>query len=610
MRVLKGREIELMAPAGNMEIFREVVKSNCDAVFLGGKQFQMRRVRPGYNFTNEELVEVVRLGKEYGKKIYITLNILVTAYEIEELKEYLRFIDELQPSAIIIQDLSVLELIKELGLKNIKIHTSIQMNTHDVESIKLLKEHDVEKIVLSRECTASDIKELYDETKMDFEYFCYGEMCAAKDGQCNASSFVLGNNTGRGRCFKICRWNFKLEHNDVELDPIYPLSIKDLSVFEYIEELFDSGVTTFKIEGRMRDASFIVPIINFYGDAIDHLIEHGTYDKDTKFLYDTRLRDLSAGYTFGDPKLENINHYREDEIKRFSNPTQIKEKSNEIKDIILEEIKSQKPRQNKELSVYVKDLASLKVAIEEGVSRVYISDEFAELSLEELKNIDRKTTEIYFATPRSLNNENFKHVDKMLESKLFDGLLYTTWGCTRRYKGYNLVADNNLSIYNHKSLKYVVEELNTKEVCPSFELTHKEIGPMLNLASNDMEFLVHGIFCLLYTPRNLFEFFDENGVASNTMELKSSHENFDLVLDRYGYSHMIPQKEYCLQDIVHELQKYDNIKHLRIDGRFYEPEEVRNLIRTYKETLENDTYKEYTTQRKGLTYGALSFGGH
>ncbi len=190
MRLLKGREIELMAPAGNMEIFREVVKSNCDAIFLGGKQFQMRRVRPGYNFTNEELVEVVRLGKEYGKKIYITLNILVTAYEIEELKEYLKFIDELQPDAIIIQDLSVLELIKELGLKNIKIHTSIQMNTHDVESIKLLKERDVEKIVLSRECSASDIKELYDETKMDFESFCYGEMCAAKDGQCNASSFV------------------------------------------------------------------------------------------------------------------------------------------------------------------------------------------------------------------------------------------------------------------------------------------------------------------------------------------------------------------------------------------------------------------------------------
>ncbi len=610
MRTLKGREIELMAPAGNLEIFREIVKSNCDAIFLGGIQFQMRRIRQGYNFSNEDLVEVMKLAKEYDKKVYITLNILVTSYEIEELKGYLRFLDELKPSAIIIQDLAVLGLIKELGLKNLKIHTSIQMNTHDVETIKLLEEHGVEKIVVSRECSAKDIKEFYDETKMDFEYFCYGEMCPIKDAQCNASSFVFGNNSGRGRCFKVCRWNYKLEHNDVTIDPIYPLSIKDLSVFEYIEELFDSGVTTFKIEGRMRDAEFLVPIINCYGDAIDHLIEHGTYDKDDKIIFDTRLRDLSTGYVMGDPKLDNVNLYKEDQQRKFSQPSEIQEVTEETTKEIIELISSDNKKEVKPLSVYVSNLDSLKVAVEEGVSRVYISDEFSELNVDDLKAVDRKSTEIFYAMPRSIDNERIAHIEKMLNTKAFDGLLYTTLGMTRKFKGHKLVTDTTLLVYNHKSLEYIIEELNTDEACACFELTQLEFSSFIKNAKHNTEVLVHGILPIMYTHRNLFEYFDEKDVVSNKLELVSEGSNFDYMYDRYKMSHILPQKELCLQEVVCELQKYENIKHLRIDGRFYEPEEIRTIIKTYKETMENENFTKYTTQRKGLTYGALSFKGN
>ncbi len=610
MRNYKGREIELMAPAGNIEIFREIVKSNCDAIFLGGIKFQMRRIRQGYNFSNDDLVEVMELSKKYNKKIYITLNILVTSYEIEELKEYLRFLDDLKPAAIIIQDLGVIELINEMGLKNLVIHTSIQMNTHEVETIKLLKSKGVEKIVLSRECSAKDIKDFYDETKMDFEYFCYGEMCPIKDAQCNASSYLFGNNSGRGRCFKVCRWNYKLQHNDIIINPEYPLSIKDLSVYNYIEELFDSGVTTFKIEGRMRDAEFLLPVINTYGDAIDHLIEHGTYNKNSKVLEDNRMRDLSDGYVNGDPKLDNINLYREDEIRKFSQPSEIIEKSAETTEKILNLIKKDSEKEEKNLSIYVKDIKSLKVAIEEGVSRVYISDEFAKLDLGQLKNIDRKSTEIYFVTPRALDNEKLDHVENMLNSKLFDGLLYTTFGCTRRFEGQNLIADTTLLTYNHKSLKYIVENFNTKEVCASFELTQNEFAPFIKNIEHDVEVIVHGIVPFMYTPRNLFDFYDEKDIVSNKMSLLSEGSNFDLIIDRYNMSHIIPRKEICLQDIVQELQKYEKIKYLRIDARFYEAEEIRTIIKAYKETLNNEKYKQYVTQREGLTYGALTFGGN
>lgn len=610
MRIYNGREIELMAPAGNLEIFKEVVKSNCDAIFLGGIQFQMRRIRPGYNFSNEDLVEVMRLANEYDKKVYITLNILVTSYEIEELKGYLKFLDNLKPSAIIIQDLAVLELIEELGLKNLKIHTSIQMNTHDVETVKLLKSRNIEKIVLSRECTKEDIKELYNETNMDFEYFCYGEMCAVKDAQCSASSFILGNNTGRGRCFKVCRWKYQLEHNNIVLEPEYPLGIKDLSIFEYIKEVFDSGITTFKIEGRMRDAEFIVPIINCYGDAIDHLIEHGEYDKNTKFLYETRLRDLSTGYINGDPKLDNVNVYREDVIKNFSKPTKIKEIDENTTDEILTKIKSDNKKEDKALSVYVKDLSALQIAINENIGRVYISDEFSELNLDELSKINKNTTEVYLATPRTMNTERFNDVQKLLDSNLFDGLLYTTYGCSKRFKEYNLVADSNLLTYNHKSLEYINKNFNTKEVCASFELTHNEFAPFISEAQSDVEVIVHGIIPIMYTYRNLFDYYDEKDIVSNTLTLKNDGSDFEIYVDRYKMSHIVPKVELCLQEIVSELQKYEHIKHLRIDGRFYNNEELLNIIKSYKETLSDVDYKKYETQRDGLTYGALTFGGN
>lgn len=610
MRVYNGREIELMAPAGNLEIFKEIVKSNCDAIFLGGIQFQMRRIRKGYNFSDDDLVEVMRLSKEYNKKIYITLNILVTSYEIEELKEYLKFLDDLKPSAIIIQDLAVLKLIEELGLKNLKIHTSIQMNTHDAETVKLLKSKNIEKIVLSRECTKEDIKELYDETNMDFEYFCYGEMCAVKDAQCSASSFIFGNNTGRGRCFKVCRWKYQLEHNDVVLKPEYPLGIKDLSIFEYIKEVFDSGITTFKIEGRMRDAEFLVPIINCYGDAIDHLIKYGNYDKDTTLLYETRLRDLSNGYINGDPMLDNVNVYREDVIKNFSTPTEIKEITQETTDEILNKIKINSPEKSKSLSVYVKDLAGLKVALDENVSRIYISDEFEEIDLIKLSEINRNDTEIYLATPRTMNNERFKHIEKLLKSKVFDGLLYTTYGCSARFKDYNLVADYNLLTYNHKSLEYIHNNFNTNEVCASFELTQNEFAPFIKNAKSDIEIIVHGIIPIMYTYRNLFDYYDEKDIVSNKLTLKNTGSDFEVYVDRYKMSHIVPRYELCLQDILTELQKYENIKHLRIDGRFYKSTELSSIIKSYKETLDKADYEKYKSQKAGLTYGALNFGGN
>ncbi|MFV0440298.1 MAG: U32 family peptidase [Lachnospirales bacterium] len=616
MRLYNGRIIELLAPAGNLEIFKEIVETNCDAILLGGVDFNMRRMRDGFNFTNDELQEVMKIAKIYNKKIYIALNVLIASEEVEELKDYLVFLDNLKPDAIMVQDFAIFEIIKSMRLKNLNIHSSIQMNIHEVESVKLLKELGVGKIVLSYECSAFEIREMYRKTNMDFEYFCYGEMCTVKNAQCGASSFIFGNNTGRGRCFKVCRWNYNLEHDGKLVEPFYPLGTKDLSIFPYIKELFECGITTFNIEGRMRDASFLVPVINTFGYAIDELIEQGSYSRSSFLLNDTRIRDLSVGYLKGDPKLNNVNVYNESHIKKFSTSAEISEIDEKTTEKIIESLNINDAPKTKNLSIYVSRIDALEVAINEGVSRVYISDEFENIMLDNIEKIDKKDTEIFFATPRTMSPARFQFVEDMIKSKMFDGLLYTTFGCTKKFKDYKvkLVAESNLLTYNHKAIKFITENLNTDEVTLSYELNQNELASLLKANDKDIEVIVHGVFPIMYTHRRLLDFFDPKDVESNKLVLKSDKTDFDVIEDRYSMSNILPQKEFCLQNVLGELQKFEHIKHFRIDGRFYDNDELKDIIQIYKNTIKanvlGDNYEKYETKRKGLTYGALNFGGN
>ncbi|MEF9992232.1 MAG: peptidase U32 family protein [Romboutsia sp.] len=319
-RYFNGQEVELLAPAGNFEIFKKVIYSGADAIYLGGKIFNMRMHRKDFNFSDIELEEAINLAHSLGKKVYITVNNLLSADDLEQAEKYLIYLDKIKPDALIVQDMSVIKLINDLGL-SLNLHSSVMMNVHNFETIERLKELRITRVVASRDIDLSTIKQFSVRTDVEFEYFVHGYMCVAHGAQCIYSGMLFGKSSNRGLCMKPCRWGFKMNKDEQQYDTTFPMAVKDMYMYENIPELIEAGVVSFKIEGRMRESDYLVELINYYSDAIDRYIQDPfVYNrkKNTKELHDKRKRDFSTAYAFGKPGLSNINERYEGTVKFYS----------------------------------------------------------------------------------------------------------------------------------------------------------------------------------------------------------------------------------------------------------------------------------------------------
>lgn len=239
---------------------------------------------------------------------------------MEEAREYLKFLDGARPDALIVQDMAVLELIREMEL-TVPVHASVMMNVHNLEMIHALKELGVSRVVTSREMDLQTAKLLGSRSGVELEYFIHGDMCSVHGANCYFSSQVFGMSSNRGKCMKPCRWDYRIKRDGYVFPAEYPLAVKDMFMYEHLPELIESGITSFKIEGRMRDQEFMVNLANSYGDAIDRYIDDPLgFDRtvDSKELYKNRKRDFSTAYAFGKPGLTNINRRYEGTGKFYS----------------------------------------------------------------------------------------------------------------------------------------------------------------------------------------------------------------------------------------------------------------------------------------------------
>ena len=229
--ILNRKSVELLAPAGTWDALEAAVEAGADAVYLGGKRFNMRMHRnKDTNFDDEMLKKAVEYTHAHGVSLYITLNNLISVEEIEPLKEYLAYLNEIKPDAILVQDFAVLEIVKEMGL-DIPLHTSVMMNTHNEHAIKKLKEYGITRIVVGREMTLSELSLFKERTGLEIEYFMHGDMCISESGQCIHSGVLFGQSGNRGRCLKPCRWPYKLideDTNEVLDEEKYRLALKDV----------------------------------------------------------------------------------------------------------------------------------------------------------------------------------------------------------------------------------------------------------------------------------------------------------------------------------------------------------------------------------------------
>lgn len=259
---MRNKDFELLAPAGNLEIFKGVIESGADAVYVGGSMFGARAY--ANNFTEEELLEAIDFAHLRGVKVYLTVNTLIKNSEFSKLYDYLLVYYKRGLDAVIVQDLGVVKAIHEY-FPSMEIHTSTQMTVTGADGVRFLSQFGVTRVVMAREVSLAEMKRIHEETGMELEAFVHGALCYSYSGQCLFSSILGGRSGNRGRCAQPCRLPYTVEGKKDE----YILSLKDMCGIKALDKLHDAGVYSLKIEGRMKQIEYACGVVKYYRSYID-----------------------------------------------------------------------------------------------------------------------------------------------------------------------------------------------------------------------------------------------------------------------------------------------------------------------------------------------------
>lgn len=273
--IMKRNSVELLAPAGNMASFYAAIGNGADAVYLGGKEFSARA--SAQNFTLEEMARAVSYAHVRGKKVYVTLNILLSDEECQRAVEYAADLYRTGIDGVILQDIGVADLLARY-LPDFERHGSTQMSIMDLEGARYIENMGFSRVVVGREITPDEIRRIYENTDMEIEAFCHGALCVSISGQCEMSSYIGGRSGNRGSCAQPCRKRYGIEDEKGNnlLERGYLLSPRDLRTIDSVKELADAGVYSFKLEGRMKSPEYVAAVTRNY----DLALNGEAYDQD------------------------------------------------------------------------------------------------------------------------------------------------------------------------------------------------------------------------------------------------------------------------------------------------------------------------------------------
>lgn len=309
---------ELLAPAGNFSKLKTAVYYGADAVYIGGKSFSLRALSD--NFTDEEIARAVEYAHGKNVKVYVTVNIFAKNSDLDKAKEYFGFLYSVGVDAVLITDIGLIDLCKEVAPK-LPIHLSTQANTLNKYAVRAWKNYGLERVVLARELSLAEIAEIREFVPdIELEAFAHGAMCISYSGRCLLSNYLNGRDSNRGECVQACRWSYELreknkggEYYPIEEDErgSYILNSKDLNMIGHIDEMVDAGVISLKIEGRMKSEYYLATVINAYRRAIDEYCKIGDKYKENSMFYDelikTSHRAFTTAYTLGD-NFDTVNY--------------------------------------------------------------------------------------------------------------------------------------------------------------------------------------------------------------------------------------------------------------------------------------------------------------
>ena len=321
------KKIELLAPAGDFERLVTAIHFGADAVYFAGKKFGLRAFAS--NFDEEEIIKAIKYAHERNVKVYITVNILAHNEDFVGLIDYLKFLDKEGADGVIVSDIGIASLVKEYT--NLELHVSTNANITNIHSAKMWVKLGAKRLVLARELSLQEIKEIKNEVgeNIDLECFGHGAMCISYSGRCLLSNYLTGRDSNKGECAQPCRWQYALGiKNDIEETNYFPiledgkgtyiLNSKDICMIEHIKELAQAGVTSLKVEGRMKTNYYVATVINAYRRAIDE------YYKNLKPSFNyleevkkTSNRDFTTGFYFENNSKENLNTSKQSETHKY-----------------------------------------------------------------------------------------------------------------------------------------------------------------------------------------------------------------------------------------------------------------------------------------------------
>ena len=308
---------ELLVPSSSLEVLKEAVIFGADAVYIGGEAFGLRA--KAKNFTTEEMREGIKFAHDHNVKVHVTANILAHNEDIENAEAYFEELRQMKPDALIIADPGMFTIAKRV-CPEIDIHISTQANNTNYLTYLFWHEQGAKRVVSARELSLKEIKEIRSRRPddMEIESFIHGAMCISYSGRCLLSSFLAGRDANRGECTHPCRWKYSVmeEERPGEYFPVfenergtYIFNSKDLCMIEYIPELIDAGIDSFKIEGRMKTALYVAAVARTYRKAIDDYFEDPRKYRDNMDWYREEIakctyRRFTTGFYFGKPNEE------------------------------------------------------------------------------------------------------------------------------------------------------------------------------------------------------------------------------------------------------------------------------------------------------------------
>ena len=611
--ILTRKSVELLAPAGTWDALVADVESGADAVYLGGKHFNMRMHEGDFNFDDAALKKAIDYAHAHDVRLYITLNNLISDEELPALKEYLQYLEKIQPDALLVQDFAVLELVHEMGITT-PLHTSVMMNTHNEHAIEKLKEYGITRIVVGREMTLSELALFRARTDIEVEYFMHGDMCISESGQCIHSGVVFGQSGNRGRCLKPCRWAYELidEESGKRLDEggpgPYKLALKDMCMYRAIPELIQAGVFSFKIEGRMRPAPFLRRIVSTYRAAIDAYIAdptgYATDEEGWKLLYENRARDFTTTFAFGQPTAKDIGFDGTREPRFFSEA--VKEAGFQD-DILKQERPIQKENaSHRTLAVRVGTPAAAKAAVDAGADVVYVGGEafrpqrpwrltdYAEV----LAYAQERNVRVVLNTPRTTMRRECGELEQLFSSirdwkQQPAGIMVSNLGALKLAQSLTnlpVQADLSFNLFNHLATVFMKDNGIT-QACASLELSFEQLREIVENAVLPIEVVIHGGYESMICDHNFPAMSLPDYNELNEPELMDRHyalrdkagEIHRIRIDQFGRNHIYFAKDLCLYPY---LAKFNGIASYRIEAQDETPAATAMLTKIYRKALD------------------------